>query len=302
MSKEKSEKPSTVRTSTQIATDYASQNTSKYAKVSYHLTNDPTALKKYREMATKTNDPITQLMFAKYLLETANAFYSLNDPHAPPQVVGSKWGVGTVGKNGKRPEPTILVPGPHDNQDPLLSTSASIGSKSQTKGSQLDEGSQFSSMNLASPTSIGPSTFKQQIAIQSNQRHKPKEAAISEDQIKKRTALEEEGISWIKRLAKQQVPEACYMQASWMEKEVYGFKSNKEKSFALYAIAAKDNFPEALFAVAEYLEKDPSKQAQETATILKFYNMAADKGYVNAIYVSFFFVYLELFYPTFFLF
>ncbi|KAI8373595.1 hypothetical protein EDC96DRAFT_438103, partial [Choanephora cucurbitarum] len=227
---------SSVRTSTQIATDYANQNNSKYAKVSYHLTNDPTALKKYREMATKTNDPSTQLMFAKYLLETANAFYSPHDPHAPPRVVA------TEGK------------------------------------------SNLSSINATSPTSIGTSTFKQQIAIQSDHRHLPKEDAMSEDQIKKRNALEEEGISWIKRLAKQQVPEACYMQASWMEKEVYGFKSNKEKSFALYAIAAKDNFPEALFAIADHLENDPSKQAEETSTILKFYNTAADKGYVNAIY------------------
>ncbi|KAI8074517.1 hypothetical protein BC940DRAFT_363485 [Gongronella butleri] len=49
--------------------------TSKFNIASYTLTNNPAALKQYSEMARKTNDPLVQLSFAKYLLEVAAFFH-----------------------------------------------------------------------------------------------------------------------------------------------------------------------------------------------------------------------------------
>ncbi|RCI04431.1 hypothetical protein CU098_000582, partial [Rhizopus stolonifer] len=256
-SRANSEKTGSIRTSTQMAMDYANQNTSKYSKVSYHLTHDPTAIKRYREMAEKTRDTTTQLVFAKYLLETANAFYPNNDVNAPPKIVGSMWGVGT--KDAQRPEPFIVVPVP---EDALSSNSISNSGTYSTQ--------------LTTATTI---VLKQQAYINTNH---PKIApvGVNEPQLKKRKVLEDEGIKWTKRLAKAQVPEACYMEARWMDLEVYGFKKNKARSFELHLIAAKAGIPESMFAAAKHLEKEN----QEPATVLKYYRASADKGYVDAVY------------------
>lgn len=253
------------------STSFANPVTSKYAKVSYHLTNDPTAIKKYREMAEKTNDPTTQLMFAKYLLETANAF----DPLSKNKVIGSMWGSSSTTNKSQRPEPYLVVPPPdHD--------SVSTGSK-KTKSMEIQSIATGSSLNYQQPASLMNVTLKQQIAL-NNQRKSAAETATTttnETNDQKRKLLEQEGIKWIVRLAKQNVPEACYMQASWMEKQQYGFKPNKSKSFALHQVAAKSNIPESVFAVAKHYEEENSLEA---AKIVRFYQSAANAGYVNAIY------------------
>lgn len=263
------------------STNFANPVTSKYAKVSYHLTNDPKAIKKYREMAEKTNDPTTQLMFAKYLLETANAFDSLSQQH---KVVGSMWGSSSTTNKSQRPEPYLVVPPPdHDG-----SVSLSTGGSKRTKSMEMSSIATGSSLNYQhqQPASLMNVTLKQHIAL-NNQR---KSAAATETTTtnetndQKRKLLEQEGIKWIVRLAKQNVPEACYMQASWMEKQQYGFKPNKSKSFALHQVAAKSNIiPESVYAVAKHHEEERSLEA---AKIVRLYQSAANAGYVNAIYVS----------------
>lgn len=201
-------------------------------------------------MAEKTKDTKTQLMFAKYLLETANTF------HHQQSVVGSMWGLGSTTKKSTRPEPFLIVP------QPVSSAYSSTSSK--TKRSE-----QQSLFNI---------TLKQQASLTTS-------TTSNESQDQKRKILEQEGVKWIVKLSKQQIPEACYMQASWMEKELYGFKKNKSKSIALHQIAADANIPESLFAVAHHFEQEKSL---DDLKIVKLYQTSADFGYVNAIYVSFY--------------
>lgn len=200
-------------------------------------------------MAEKTKNTKTQLMFAKYLLETANTF---NHQQA---IVGSMWGLGSTTNKSLRPEPYLIVPQP--------TSSAYSSTSSKTKRSE-----QQSLFNI---------TMKQQASLITT---------TNESKDQKKKILEQEGVKWIIRLAKQHIPEACYMQASWIEKELYGFKKNKSKSIALHQIAADENIPESIFAVANYFEQE---QGMEDSKIIKLYQVAAEFGYVNAIYVSFLF-------------
>lgn len=200
-------------------------------------------------MAEKTKDTKTQLMFAKYLLETANTF------HHQQFVVGSMWGLGSTTKKSSRPEPFLVVP--------QLISSAYSSTSSKTRRSE-----QQSLFNI---------TMKQQASLTTS-------TTTNESQDQKRKILEQEGIKWIVKLSKQHIPEACYMQASWIEKELYGFKKNKSKSVALHQIAADANIPESIYAVAAHLEQE---KGAEDSKIVKLYQAAAEFGYVNAIYVSF---------------
>lgn len=63
-----------VKTSTNMAAMLSPNHQSKYTKASYSLTNNPDAIKMYRDMAEKTKDPLVQLSYAKYLLEIANLY------------------------------------------------------------------------------------------------------------------------------------------------------------------------------------------------------------------------------------
>lgn len=269
--------PVSPKTSTQLATEYSIKNPSKYAKVSYHLTNDPSAIKLYREMAEKTHDTTVQLMFAKYLLETANAFYPNTSATGNLTVVGSMWGLGTTTKKVQRPEPFIVVPSATEEAS---SSTHSINSSNKNRPSSLGATTSLCSYGDRPSTIAATLLVKQQIT---NDRHnKPNETA-DQGRIQKRKALEDEGVKWIKRLTKLNVAEACYMQAHWMDKEMYGFKRNKPKSIQLHQIAAKAGIPESVYAVAEYLQYEGK---DEPARIIKCYKSSADQGYVNAIYVS----------------
>ncbi|CEP11335.1 hypothetical protein [Parasitella parasitica] len=268
------------KTSTQLATEYATNNTSKYAKVSYHLTNDPNAIKLYREMAEKTNDPTVQLMFAKYLLETANAFYPNTIKNAKA-VVGSMWGVGSTTKKVQRPEPFLVVPSSaaeEEGSTPSPSNN-SVTSSSRNRPFSLDATNSLRSSYMDRPSTIATTLLIKQQPTQ--QQQKPDDAAMNQARIQKRKALEDEGVNMIKKLVKQNVAEACYMQAHWMDNEMYGFKQNKAKSIQLHHIAAKEHIPESVFALAEYLEEEGKVEPE---VIVKYYRSAAEKGYVNAIY------------------
>ncbi|KAI9300050.1 hypothetical protein BJ944DRAFT_244572 [Cunninghamella echinulata] len=71
---------------------------------------------------------------------------------------------------------------------------------------------------------------------------------------RKKRVLEEEGIHWMKKLAKENVPEATFMLASWMDQSLYGFSPNPSKSFALYDVAAKAGNQEAVYRIGLYYE------------------------------------------------
>ncbi|ORY94230.1 hypothetical protein BCR43DRAFT_477807 [Syncephalastrum racemosum] len=76
----------------------------------------------------------------------------------------------------------------------------------------------------------------------------------SESQRRKKKMFEDEGVRWIKRLTKEGMGGAAFLQAQWMDEERYGFKRNRTKSRKLYQLAAKADIPEALYIVAEYDE------------------------------------------------
>ena len=288
--------PISPKTSTQLATEYAIKNSSKYAKVSYHLTNDPSAIKLYREMAEKTNDTTVQLMFAKYLLETANAFYPNTSATGYSAVVGSMWGLGTTTKKVQRPKPFLVVP---NATEEASSFTHSINSSNKNKSFSIGTTTSLRSFYGDRTSTVAATLLvKQQIL---NDRHNKSNETTDHTRIQKRKALEDEGIKWIKRLTKLNVAEACYMQAHWMDKEMYGFKQNKAKSIQLHQTAAKADIPESAYAIAEYLQ-DEGKD--DPARILKYYQFSADQGYVNAIYVNefmlIFYFLTKLFYLFFF--
>lgn len=228
--------------------------TSKYAKISYHLTNNPEGLKQYRSMAEKSNDVNTQLAFAKYLLESANAFSQQEEDHK--KVIGSMWGMNcTTNKKSYRPEPFLIVP-------PPSSSAYSSASSSKTR-------SEFpSSMNHTAAAAA-----RRQTSVRSS----------DDTNEQKKRKLEQEGIDWIIRLAKKDVPEACYIQAKWIDKEMHGFKKNKLKAIGLHHIASEGKIPESMFAIAEYYEQE--KSGLDVKTIVQLYKEASEVGYVNAIYV-----------------
>jgi hypothetical protein len=193
-------------------------------------------------------------------------------------VIGSMWGLGSTTSKSQRPEPQFVVP-PSEECSRYSTTTSSSDPK------VLDVTSLKSSISAGNyhQPSLMNVTMKQQASLQ--QHRQSSTNVISEANQQKRKLLEQEGVKWIIKLAKQNVPEACYMQASWMDKELYGFKRNKSKSIALHHIAAKANVPESVFAIAEHYEHDEKENADPTR-IIKFYQVASDFGYVNAIYVS----------------
>lgn len=262
----------TPRTSTQLANERARNNSSRYAKVSFNLTNNPNAIKLYREMAEK-GDNTTQLVFAKYLLETANAFYPPHAKKAPPKIVGSRWGVSATTKKPQRPEPFLVGPSPGGGAgsiDGLSATSIHSGNGDYTPD--------FST----TPSCIlGNALVAQKQQLSSVQT--ASSITLDESRTQKINALEEEAVKWIRKLAKQSVGEACYMLANWMDKELYRFRNNRAKSIELHLIASRSSIPESVFIVAQYYE---DKGKATPARILELYRSAAHNDYVDAVYVS----------------
>jgi hypothetical protein len=179
---------------------------SKYAKASYSLTNDPDGLLLYRDMAKKTGDRTVQYNYAKYLIEIAGLY--------------------DRGRETKR------------------------GAIASIKYSLEEAG--------------------QRLRHHDNKSHR-----------RKKRLLEEEGIRWMKRLAREHVPEAAFTVAQWMDDLKYGFTRNPEKSFALYQVAAKAGIREATYRMALYYELTGDHQ-----NALASLKTASDSGVVPATLVS----------------
>ncbi|ORZ25150.1 hypothetical protein BCR42DRAFT_485363 [Absidia repens] len=178
----------------------ATHRVSKYHHASYSLTNNPDAIKLYREMAEKTQDDMTQLTYAKYLLEVAELY------------------------------------------QPMMTMTAAS------------------------------STNENDAATRDTELHK------------KKKALEQEGIRWIRRLSKKGVGEAAFLEATWMETEQHGYKTrNTQRIERLYHIAIQAGVPEASYRLALRKESSPSN-TQHPYDIFRLYQKAADLHCVAAIY------------------
>ncbi|KAI7877253.1 HCP-like protein [Lichtheimia hyalospora FSU 10163] len=191
---------------------------SKYSKASFSLTNNRDALKLYREMAEKTNDPQVQLSYAKYLLEIAPLY--------------DKATSSTIKSSHHRRESSSM-------NELVKRGRASLTYHGMRRSSDLGD----------------------------------------LDSANKKRALEEEGVRWIRRLAKQHVGEAAYLLAKWMEEFKYGCRPNPTKSQRLHEIAARSGIPESMYATAQHLEH----QGNSTAA-LGYYKDAAEKGLVAAVH------------------
>ena len=234
-----------IRTSTAGARFENARHPSKYAKASYSLTNNPDAIKVYREMAEKTNDPLVQLAYAKYLLEVAGLY---DHNRRKKQIL-------TNGKE-KKDKPAA----DSDSSSPIFSAPSSPALRHM---SYLDHVRfSFDSYFTSGPDEASTS---------------PSEDTVNR---RKRKQLEDEGVRWIRRLAKEKVGEAAYLKAKWMEASLYGLKDDPAKTFRLYTIGAKTGIPEAMYALGVRCERD-GKYGQA----FENYREAADLDFVDAILV-----------------
>ncbi|KAI9316761.1 hypothetical protein BX666DRAFT_194405 [Dichotomocladium elegans] len=100
--------------------------------------------------------------------------------------------------------------------------------------------------------------------------------------LDKKTALTMEGIRCIKRLAKEGVAEAAYLQATWMETQKYGFIRNSEKINRLHSIAASSGeFPASKYALAQHMERN---NTGDPISLLQYYNDAAASGHAPSLF------------------
>ncbi|KAI8393696.1 uncharacterized protein BYT42DRAFT_551931 [Radiomyces spectabilis] len=242
-----------MKTTDSLASMASTQTSSKYAKASYSLTNHPDAIKLYRNMALKTGDKKVQLSYAKYLLEIADLYECHPSHRASKHMSGFHQNLlGELGGRMRRGE-GIRHSVDAKPASPAMSQLSALYSQPRTSTSTMR-----ASIDIARPIISGTD-------YESNRR--------------KKKVLEEEGVRWIRRLAKERVAEAAYLQALWMDCGLYGFKKNPAKSLKYYEIAAREGVPEAMYAVAEYY----ASQGYHAAAFAN-YKRAADKGFVDAIY------------------
>ncbi|KAI8370803.1 hypothetical protein EDC96DRAFT_573455 [Choanephora cucurbitarum] len=220
--------------------------TSRYSKASYSLTNHPDAIKLYRNMAVKTNDPVVQLTYAKYLLEVASMYDENKRPFRPHLTLSLP---SFKGYNPRRGSEASSRPGSLNSRRSSVDTAHSINT--------------FNNMRRDSVVS-------QSQAFDENE---------EVNKRKKRKMLEEEGVRWIRKLAKQRVGEAAYLMALWHERGMYGHGKSSAKALKFYEIAANEKVPEAMFAVGQYHEKE-----QDYMTSFQLYEDAASLGLVEAYY------------------
>jgi TPR repeat protein len=222
---------------------------SRYAKASYSLTNNPDAIKLYRTMALKTKDLTVQLTYAKYLLEVASLYDEKKRPFRP---------------NLSLSLPLMKRPGGRRDSNTSYHRPSSIAS---SRRSSIDTHMSSNTNNFGSRRDSGLT-----------QTYDEGEEASKR---KKRKMLEEEGVRWIKRLAKEHVGEAAYLLALWYDRGMYGFRKSSTKALKYYEIAANQKVPEAMFAVGQYHERE-----QDYMTSFQLYEEAASLGLVEALYVS----------------
>ncbi|KAI9249173.1 hypothetical protein BDA99DRAFT_524230 [Phascolomyces articulosus] len=229
---------------------------SKYSKASYSLTNNRESLKLYREMAEKTNDKEIQLTYANYLLEIAQFYDSkhTNDQRQQPHPQSSA-------------SSTLPQRGHHRA---TASFSMNTNRRQSRDSTASIDGRLNDIMKRGRASLNGPiRNIKPLLTFDTDN---------SMDNKEKKRVLEEEGVRWIKRLAKEEVGEAAFTWATWMDEEKYGCRPNPIKSFRLYEIAARKGKPEAMYAVAQYHERDGNH-----VEALKNYKAAAEKGLVDSV-------------------
>lgn len=216
---------------------------SRYSKASYSLTNNPEAIKLYRTMAMKTGDPTVQLTYAKYLLEVA-CLYDSKDK-----------------RQHFKPNLSLSLP--------LLKRPSGLNGRpssvASSRRSSMDTHASFNTFRRDSSA-----TMMNMPAIDDEESSKKK----------KKKMLEEEGVRWIKKLAKQNVGEAAYLLGLWHDRGMYGCRKSVSKALKNYEIAANAKIPEAMFAVGQYHERE-----QDYMTSFKLYEEAASLGLVEALYV-----------------
>lgn len=217
---------------------------SRYSKASYSLTNNPEAIKLYRTMAMKTGDPTVQLTYAKYLLEVA-CLYDSKDK-----------------RQHFKPNLSLSLP--------LLKRPSGLNGRPSSVAS-----SRRSSMD----THASYNTFRRDSSA--TMMNIPAIDDEESSKKKKKKMLEEEGVRWIKKLAKQNVGEAAYLLGLWHDRGMYGCRKSVSKALKNYEIAANTKIPEAMFAVGQYHERE-----QDYMTSFKLYEEAASLGLVEALYVS----------------
>lgn len=217
---------------------------SRYSKASYSLTNHPDAIKLYRNMAIKTGDPTVQLTYAKYLLEVAS-LYDSKETRQP-----------------FRPNLSLSLP---------LMKRPKSGRPSSVSSSRRSSVDTTMSTNFRRDSSATTSNLLQNYMDDDEETSKRK----------KKKMLEEEGVKWIKRLAKQRIGEAAYLLGLWYDRGMYGCRKSATKALKFYEVAANDKVPEAMFAVGQYHERE-----QDYMTSFQLYEDAASLGLVEALYVS----------------
>ncbi|KAI9497186.1 hypothetical protein BDB00DRAFT_18720 [Zychaea mexicana] len=230
---------------------------SKYAKASYSLTNHPDAIKIYRSMAEKTGDPVVQLSYAKYLLEIAELYGGGGGGQGEGIPSSSKFS-----NQGMRSSTSVVSSASSPRND--------VGRPMSLDGYQSAASSRVSLDSVRSaPMAPSPSS-----SAATATQHR-----LNDSERRKKKMLEDEGIRWIKRLAKQNVGEAAYLQATWMERGKYGFSKNSTKTFKLYKIAANEGIPEAMHKVAVSYER-----SGDVRQAFLNYKGAAAQGVVEAIF------------------
>ncbi|KAL7314297.1 hypothetical protein PS15m_005889 [Mucor circinelloides] len=227
------------------------QSSSRYSKASYSLTNHPDAIKLYRTMALKTKDRTVQLTYAKYLLEVASLYDGQRRPFRPNLSLNLP-----LLKRSRRDSSATTGSG-------SISRPASINSRR----SSMDTHISVNTLN----------TMRRDSVLTQNLTFDEGEEAASKR--KKRKMLEEEGVRWIKKLAKEHVGEAAYLLALWFDRGMYGFRKSATKALKFYEIAANEKVPEAMFAVGQYHERE-----QDYMTSFQLYEDAASLGLVEALY------------------
>ncbi|KAI8985154.1 hypothetical protein BDB01DRAFT_789136, partial [Pilobolus umbonatus] len=244
---------------------------SKYSLASYFLTNDAEGIKQYQEMALKS-DLKTQLMFAKYLMHVASLYYPLNDRNRQG-TIGSMWTDSGITKYPSIPKPFYVIPPP----DKFNSIKITPAYNSVHTGLNT-----FVNVETDHEQSPNKSKLLQQDLLQlpTHAIEKQYKTLGNEVAIAKRKALEAAGISMIKLLADQNVCEACYILADWMDQGLHGFMTDIPKSFLLHQIAASENIPESEYAMGQYYEQ----RGTNPSIMLKHYKSSASSGYVKALY------------------
>ncbi|SAL96697.1 hypothetical protein [Absidia glauca] len=252
---------------------------SKYAKASYSLTNNPDALRLYRDMANKTRDKTVQYTYANYLLEIA-ALYDQGRATKHTKFSSIKHSLGEA-SHRLRYE-LHQASRDHHHRTTTITSKPPLSSSSRYATSMLGRGS-FSttrppSLTPPSPTATSLHSFTSATtaattatttALPSTHPH--------ETHRRKKRALEEEGIRWMKRLTKDGMPDAAYTIATWMDGSQYGFSRNLAKSFVLYEVAAKGGIRDAVYKMGLYYET-----IGDHANALKCIKKASEQGIVHA--------------------